>query len=450
MELQQVFKTFIKQSAPFLLTTSFLLGSNNSFADTNPLATPDQLALDQKSISIYESNSFKVLRTKAEIVYKVAYGLFVSDEAKPLLDPMIDELVFSSIQKSVNNDVYHPKVYWVNTAPRQWFNISVPGGRYSYDNPDVIYRTIPISDSFHYVVHGKRNTGGVADATFSLISNPNSQRTVGLLTNDQLVINADGTYDITIDNEPANGRVNHIQSTSSAVQLYIRNSLGNWQTNTPDSLSVEILDDVSGYPERSNTRIYLNTLKNLSESIFFYGVGALGIKTKTNAVNTLKQPEQSDDLGTLVTQASSFGHFKIADDEALIITVNPGGADYFIMPATNPWTITVSPGSIQCSLNNAQAVADNDGQYRFVISMTDPGVHNWISSSNLHEGTMMLRWQNLPTTAPETGGAGVTTELVKLADLHDKLPAETVWVSSNERDTQLQNRLQGYLRRVAF
>jgi len=450
MELQKIIKGIITGSKPLILSASFLLASNVSIADSNPLATADQLELDNKSISIYENYGFKVLRAKADIVYKVAYGLFVSDEAKPLLEPMIDELVFSSIQKSVNNDVYHPKVYWVNSAPRNWFNINVPGGRYSYDNPDVIYRTIPISSNFHYVLHGKRSAGGVADATFSLVSNPNSQKTVELLTGDKLAINADGTYDITIDSDPANGRINHIQSTSSAVQLFVRNSLGDWQKNTPDALSIEILEDVSGYPERSNTRIYMNTLKNLSESTFFYGVGALGIKTKTNAVNTFKQPEQSDDLGTLVSQASSFGHFKIEDDEALIVTINQGGASYFIVPATNPWTITVSPGAIQCSLNNAQAIADADGQYRFVISLTDPGVHNWISSSNLHEGTMMLRWQNLPATAPASGAAAVSTELVKLADLPAKLPAETVWLTRSERINELQNRTQGYLRRVAF
>lgn len=448
MELQTALNTIVKRSAQAVLTTSLLMGSNLVLAENNPLATADQLELDQKSISIFENYAFTVLRAKASVVYKVAYGVFVSDEAKPSLEPMIDELVFSSIQKSVNNDIYHPKVYWVDTAPRSWFNINVPGGRYSYDNPDVIYRTIPIGGDFHYVLHGKRNKGGVVDATFSLISNPNSQKTVSLLTNSDLVVNADGTYDITIDSEPANGRVNHIQSNSSAVQLFVRNTLGNWQKNTPDSLSIEILEDMTGYPERSDTRIYMNTLKTLSESIFFYGVGALGIKTKTNAVNTFKQPEQSDDLGTLVTQASSFGHFKIEDDEALVLTINAGGAGYFVVPATNPWTITVSPGTIQCSLNNTQAIADSDGLYRFVISRTDPGVLNWISSSDMHEGTMMLRWQNLPTTAPASGPASVNTQLVKLADLPATLPTDTVWVTNSQRQSQLQNRLQGYARRA--
>ena len=419
-------------------------------AGNNPLATQEQRDLDAKAITIFKNHAFHLLRYKAKLTYTVAYGLFVSDEAKPLMDGMIDELVFSSIQKAVNSDPYYPKVYWVDTGPRHWFGESIPGGRYSYDNPDVIYRTIPIKDKIHYVLHGKRDSNGLADATFSLISNPNSQKTVAVLTGNDLVINSDGTYDITIDNQPANGRVNHIQSTSSAVMLFVRNTLGDWQTNKPDELSVEVLDDVSAHKPRSDTRIYMETLKNLAESTFFYGTGALGIKTKINKVNTFKQPSQSDDLGTLVTQASSFGHFKLEDDEALIVTINPGGAKYFVVPATNPWTITVDPGKYLCSFNNTQAIADADGQYRFVISHTDPGVYHWISTSGLHEGTMMLRWQNLPVSAPTTGKASVQTELVKLSDLPFKLPQETRWVSTGERATQLADRLNAYLLRSAI
>ncbi|KTD51663.1 hypothetical protein Lqui_0507 [Legionella quinlivanii] len=409
----------------------------------NPLATPEQKLLDEKAIEIYQNNSFRLFRIKAKAVYALAYGLIISSEAKPLLSPMVDELIFSSIQKAVNSDPYFPKVYWVDSGPRQWFGLDVPGGRYSYDNPDVIYRTIPIDGSLHYKIHGHREPSGLADASFSLISNPNSQGTVALLTNSELQIDADGNYEITIDSEPADGRINHIQSNDDAVMLFVRNSLGDWQAQKPDSLSVELLDDISGETPRSDTRIYLETIKNISESIFFYGVGALGIKTKLNPVNTFKQPEQSDDLGTLVSQASSFGHFEIEDDEALLLTVDMGGANYFIAPATGPWTITIDPGNVVCSLNNQQAMADTDGRYRFVLSLKDPGVYNWISTSGLHEGTMMLRWQNLPANT-EGQGPAITSQLVKISDLPSILPPETHWVSQAERQQQILSRQSGY------
>ena len=160
-------------------------------------------------------------------------------------------------------------------------------------------------------------------------------------------------------------------------------------------------------------------------------------------MNTFKQPEQSDDLGTLVSQASSFGHFKIEDDEALLLTVDMGGADYFIAPATGPWTITIDPQNNLCSLDNHQAMADTDGRYRFVVSLQEPGVYNWISTTGLHEGTMMLRWQNLPGNQ-EGQGPAISTELVKIADLPSMLPPETHWVSVTERQGQMVARQEGY------
>ncbi|MFX6803679.1 hypothetical protein ABTH20_19680, partial [Acinetobacter baumannii] len=82
---------------------------------------------------------------------------------------------------------------------------------------------------------------------------------------------------------------------------------------------------------------------NLQESILDYGVGALGLKTHTNPANTLSSPSISSTLGTLTTQASSFGYFKLADDEALVATVQTGGAGYVVFPVTDPWLVTVDP-----------------------------------------------------------------------------------------------------------
>ena len=347
-------------------------------------------------------------------------------------------------------DPFNPKVYWVDAPPRNWPGVSVPGGRYSYDNPDNIYRTIPIDGSSRYVIKGKRTYPGPTDVTFSLISNPNSQQTVAILTGQDLVVNADGTYTITVDNTPANGRVNHIQSNGQARQLFIRNNLGNWNTETPDTLSVQRVADGRSYPAKGAFAIAADAWINLQESILDYGVGALGLKTHTNPVNTLSSPSISSTLGTLTTQASSFGYFKLADDEALVATVQTGGAGYVVFPVTDPWLVTVDPIRHQSSLNNVQAAPNTDGSYTFVVSTQDPGVANWIDPVGLHEGTIMVRWQNLPATKPLAGGPSVQTQVVKLSNLANVLPVGTRYVSAAQRAQQLTDRAAGYARRVAI
>ncbi|WP_432720515.1 DUF1214 domain-containing protein [Jeongeupia wiesaeckerbachi] len=411
------------------------------------LATPEQQALDAKAIQIKKNNLFLLQRGQLAAAYSTAHGAPISSEASASLNHAIDELVFSAIQKAVNNDPLYPKVYWLNAPPRDWFGLKVPGGRYSFDNPDNVYRTIPVNGDSRYVIRGQRRGTGPTDVTFSLISNPNYQQSIAVLDGKDLVVAADGSYTITIDNQPANGRVNHIQSTSDAKQLFVRNNLGDWTAETADTLSVTRLDTPSR-PARGDADIVADTRTNLNESTLAYAIGTLGVKTYVNPVNTLPQPSSSATLGTLVTQASTFGHFRLGDDEALLVKVNLGGAGYFVLPVTDPWTVSVDPDRRQVSLNNVQAVADADGSYTFVVSPRDPGVYNWVETAGLHEGTLMPRWQKLPATTPSSGAPSISTKVLKLADLPYYLPAGTRTVTAAQRQQQLQARATGYAQRV--
>ncbi|KAB8255665.1 hypothetical protein BDV32DRAFT_161691 [Aspergillus pseudonomiae] len=416
----------------------------------NPLATSDQQELDALAIQIYQDYPFTVLKAEAKAAYQTAHGIIISDEAASSLDAAIEELVFSAVQKAVNNDPYHPKVYWVDSGPRSWFGLDVPGGRYSYDNPDCIYRTIPIDDDVDYVVTGYRHSVGPTDVSFSLISDPNSQNTVGYLAGSDLIVDSDGSYTITINSSAADGQTNHIQSTSSAVQLLIRNNLGDWNSETPDNITVQAVSNTTGHDATTSAKIISDAIWNLQESIVTYGVGALGLKTMINAVNTLSAPSQSSSLGTLTSQASSFGHFDLSAEEALVATLTPGEADYFVFPVTNPWMVTVDPGTSLVSLNSNQAVANANGTYTFVVSLTDPGVYNWLNATGLHEGTIMARWQGLDTSSSSADSVAIDVQVVALSELPSVLPKETRYVSAEERAVQLNQRTIAYSQRVEF
>jgi hypothetical protein len=385
------------------------------------------------------------------LAFQTAHGIPISQEADSSLDAAIDELTFSSIQKAVNNDPYYPKVYWVDGGPRSWFGLDVPGGRYSYDNPDCIYRTIPIDSKLRYVLKGYRYPEGPTDVTFSLISDPNSQNTVASLAGNDLVVEEDGSYTITIDSSSGEGQKNHIKSSLLAKQLFVRNNLGNWLTQKPDNLTVELLDDATGHQPTDETAIFHHAQWNLQESIVDYGVGALGLKTMINPLNQASNPSQSSTLGTLTTQASSFGHFNLKDGEVIVMTVAQGAADYFVVPVTDPWLITVDPGAYQLSLNSVQSVSNANGTYTFVISITDPGVYNWVDTAGLHEGTFMVRWQGLPTSSSSSDSAtSISTQVVELSGLASVLPSDTRYVTPEERKQQLAQRAAGYAQRFQF
>ena len=129
-----------------------------------------------------------------------------------------------------------------------------------------------------------------------------------------------------------------------------------------------------------------------------------------------------------------------------MLTIDPGNAGYFIVPVYNDWTITDSYWDQQTSLNNVQANAI-DGVYTIVISPTDPGVGNWVSTGGLNQGTISIRFQDLPLAPAHL--PTVQSQVVSLSQLASVLPAGTVYVTPAERAAQLAARKAGFDNRFA-
>ncbi|WFC98809.1 hypothetical protein MYAM1_001541 [Malassezia yamatoensis] len=416
----------------------------------NPLATQDQRKLDQRALTIFHAEDFHKERSAARAQWEKTlkkYHVPITEQVSSDLNTMINELVFSSIQKAVNGDPSDPHVYWVDTAARthDWFGLKVEGGRYSYDNPDCIYRLIPISAKYSYRIHGRRYGKGVADASFSLISNPNSQQTVHALYDKDLHVNNDGSYTITINASDTKSR-NHIPSSWQVKQAFIRHNLGDWSSETPDDLKVEIVDGPKHSKPYTNKEIIASAKKNLGESTFFYGFGALDLKTYSEPLNHPKTPQQSQSLGTLTSQAQSFAPFQLKDNQTLVVTLTKGEASYFVFPIYTEGMITTDPSRNQVSLNSVQSFQNHNGSYTYVVSRRDPGVYNWLDTAGRDSGTTMIRWQGLATSGNAAKGIEVYSQVVPFDHLSKVLPKETKKVSTAQRKQLLEDRAANYHR----
>jgi hypothetical protein len=140
------------------------------------------------------------------------------------------------------------------------------------------------------------------------------------------------------------------------------------------------------------------------------------------------------------------GRFDLAEDEAFVVDVSDGGAEYFTVPLSNIWGTTLDLVDRTGSLNKAQSVANEDGSYSYVISADDPGVANWIDSDGLREGILTLRMAEFGKSGPRED-LGARGRVIKL----DRLDAEVPHlrrVGAGERATELAERRKAYLRRL--
>ncbi len=96
----------------------------------------------------------------------------------------------------------------------------------------------------------------------------------------------------------------------------------------------------------------------------------------------------------------------------------------------------------QSSLNGHQARVDSDGRFRAVISLEDPGVHNWLDPGGTLRGLLIGRWLGCSSNPVPT------LKRVPLKEVRKHLPADTPVVAAEERAAQLRaRRIGGQLRR---
>lgn len=419
----------------------------------SPLATPAQSALERLAKLVVASPEVQEAKTAFSQVWLDIAAQAFADIGGPdeynrsRFSQALEEYAFSCAQKEVNFDPYRPEISALIMPAHRWMGLSVPGGRYVYDNPDTIYRGIPVSGDSAYVISGRVNPRLPTDINITLDADINITEPIANLSIDDLVIDEDGSFVITVSPDQGTG-ANHIRSTSAARVLFVRDTLGDWEAQTPVSLTVTRTAGPAAPPRRSFSQIAADAAALLTSFGTLAVQTGLGFTTRypVNTLSPVALPGAS--TGTLVTQAQSFGHFDLDDEQALVITVDPGGAGYVTVPVTDDWMVTPDYRDHTSSLNSIQAKPNRDGTYTFVLSVRDPGVYNWVDPAGLHQGTLFLRWQRLPSVLPVPGPSATAT-LVTLSQLAGVLPAGTVTVTRQQRKRQLQERRAGYDRRFA-
>ena len=147
----------------------------------------------------------------------------------------------------------------------------------------------------------------------------------------------------------------------------------------------------------------------------------------------------------MAIQKLARSHLKLNENEAFVLTLQPGGSQYWVIVLYDYWLMSGNFWSRQSSLNTKQSVPNEDGSYTYVFSLRDPGVHNWIDTLDTHEPLFMIRWNQLPRTPDSAvGDPGVSWRLTKLSELERVLPPETKWVTPEERQQQLADRLEAF------
>jgi hypothetical protein len=259
-----------------------------------------------------------------------------------------------------------------------------------------------------------------------------------------MAVDSDGSYTITVDADPANGRPNHVQTTAEAHEFYIRDVLLDWGRDDPNHIEVQRLGAPPVTPARTLDEQADATAAMMAYFANFTGKLSHGVyKMPANEFNLAWS---ADKVGAMRNQVYVMGRFDLAPDEAFVVDLSDGGAEYFTVPLSNIWGTTLELVDRTGSLNKAQSVANEDGTYTYVISPVDPGVANWIDSDGLREAILTLRMAEFGEGGPRSD-LGARGRVVKLDQLDAEVP-HLPRVTPQQRAAELAERRKAYLRRL--
>ncbi|SNT17812.1 hypothetical protein SAMN06295912_1535 [Sphingomonas laterariae] len=302
-------------------------------------------------------------------------------------------------------------------------------------NPDNLYRSALLEPGGAYRIYGRR--GSHADLSFQIID---QYPIVGLGKN-LMVVRPDDLwgepgedFEFYLGGAPRAG-ARWFAMPDNAVAVLSRQSFGDWH-ETPTSLFIERLDMPAPHGDR---RPFAQAANALRKATALWVDGYVPEIERHTPVNSLPAPRPSaTDAGGLGGQMSVMARYRIQKGEALLISVRKADAAYQGIQLGDPWFVTPNTVEHQVSLTARQAHVDDDGVIRFVISLDDPGVPNWLDPAGNPEGYIFMRWQNIRT--PLTDRDAPAARLIRLASLRQALPASTPVVSTIERRKQVAER----------
>lgn len=408
----------------------------------NPIDTAQQREHELYALDLYQGEALQQVRQDVK-----EYWL---DLVKPsgvmmsCFEEAFDEVMFAAVIWALNQDPLYPKCITITRLPHKLGDTAIPGSRWGIDNPDSVYRVIPISGEESYRITGRVAQRRLVENYFTLWD-PN-MKTVGLLSGKELIVDADGGFTITVDKEPAGNRLNHIQSCDTAHEFYIRDVIANWAEHRTNELSVERL----GASPSRGSRTREQDIELASEYMRKWATNTTRWNNQAmhKPANDFSFTIDRDTDGALRNQVYIMGNFKLpSPDHVIVLDVDMGGAEYFIAPITNVWGTSNGITGRNGCLNMAQSQANPDGNYTFVLALTDPGAHNWLDPTDMSEGILTLRWAEFPND--EAGESlGVKSRLMTLQEFQAS-NSESVQVSAEQREQMSRERADSYQWRLA-
>lgn len=344
----------------------------------------------------------------------------------------ISGMLIATLEEDVVQDADHPLFRILDFRIRE-------GG----DNPDQRYLFSRVRGDATYRIWGTR--GSVNGIELQVYAGEpwrkGGGRSVSTLAFEDIAFDEAGRFEIFLSGEKRKG--NWLANAPDATELIVRQVFSDWKNERPGEVHIDRVG-YEGKQRPTTTQAamadrYERAADDLVRTVATWPNFVLERYMQDRPANVLSAPADPVSVGGVAGRFMSNGHFELAPDEALVVTIWPIGARYQGIQLTDPWFSSLEYANRVTSLSADQARASADGAYRFVVSARDPGVQNWLDTTGLPRGSILIRFDGsaLETFPPEKVPVA---QKVRFTELAETLPADTPSFDAKMREAQIAER----------
>lgn len=306
------------------------------------------------------------------------------------LEVALDQYLFGDPERPIFVDINTPF-----RRDRAW------GG----DNTDAYYAFTPIDPTRTYRVSG--TPGDSVYFSLTVYNEPApgewSDRIVGIVSDRDLVLDADGRFEIVLGPARPDGYDGPFVelSADAAVALtrdYQVDPVGGqrvvWEIEAVEPAGPIVRSDESTAAALRATKRWVETMMAILPLTVAPREETLG-HVGPGGANEFSEPYQVPDAnyGWSARDACyAFGSYALEPDEALFVTHTPPPCRFWNLVVWNPFMATEVVTDARTSLNGGSAVADPDGSVTVVISRDQLAHPNAISTAGNASGVLAFRW----------------------------------------------------------
>lgn len=326
-------------------------------------------------------------------------------------------------------DPDHPMFTWLTRR-----------NKIGWDCPDALYANVAIHDDAVYRITGSR--GSVHFLGLQLMAGIRSLHNTHA---DEWSTDRDGNFELIVSRDRQPG--NWVPLQAGADTIWMRQFFYDWENEQPASLWIDRID--AAHSRRSGmldpgflARRLDAVATHVEANVDLWLLTSLALRERfCNAFPS--HAFGGSQMGAQKHQQAGTCYFRLADDDALLLTVRPPAAKYWSISVCNFWLESLDYVLHQSSLNGHQAAIDADGIFRAVVSRSDPGVPNWLDTVGHGEGSLIYRW-NLADSSPIP-----EMRVIPASEARSYLPASTPLISAEQRAIAIAKRRIGVHKRFA-